>query len=93
MSNKKKSHGDATRGFASMSKERHKEISSAAGRSAHARGHAHTFTPEEARQAGRRGGSAISADRAHMSAIGRIGGTRSRSKRSGTTLQSDTTLV
>ncbi|HET6433078.1 hypothetical protein [Dyella sp.] len=79
MSNEKNNEGGARRGFASMSEERRKEISSAGGRSAHARGHAHVFTPEEARLAGRRGGSAVSSDRAHMSAIGRIGGTRSRS--------------
>lgn len=77
---KKKCSTDGTRGFANMSGDRHKEISSIGGRSAHARGHAHTFTSDEARQAGQRGGSAVSADRAHMSAIGRIGGKRSRNK-------------
>jgi general stress protein YciG len=78
---KKTGRGTGGRGFASMSETRRREVAREGGRSAHARGHAHTFDSEEARQAGRRGGSAVSADRAHMSAIGRIGGARSRIKR------------
>lgn len=82
MSKEKKPGTPASaRGFASMSEERRREVSRAGGLSAHARGHAHTFTPEEARKAGRRGGSAVAADRTHMSLIGRIGGTRSRTRR------------
>jgi general stress protein YciG len=62
------------RGFASMDRSRQREIASAGGRAAHERGTAHTFTPDEARDAGRKGGVSISRDRAHMAAIGRKGG-------------------
>ena len=41
---------------------------------AHAQGRAHEFTADEARIAGRKGGEAVSRDRAHMAAIGRAGG-------------------
>ena len=44
------------RGFASMSPEKQREIASKGGRSAHEKGRAHEWTPEEAREAGRRGG-------------------------------------
>ncbi len=64
-----------------MDSERQREISSIGGRAAHAGGHAHRFTSEEARAAGRKGGSAISRDREHMATIGRRGG-RSRSRAS-----------
>lgn len=40
------------RGFASMDPERQREIAAEGGRAAHASGHAHEFTPEEAREAG-----------------------------------------
>ena len=62
------------RGFASMDPSKQKEIASKGGRAAHAKGTAHEFTPDEARVAGRKGGEAVSRDRAHMSAIGREGG-------------------
>ena len=62
------------RGFASMDRSRQREIASAGGRAAHERGTAHTFTSEEARDAGRKGGVSISRDREHMAAIGRKGG-------------------
>ena len=62
------------RGFASMDPNKQKEIASKGGRAAHAKGTAHEFTPDEARVAGRKGGEAVSRDRAHMSAIGREGG-------------------
>lgn len=42
-------------GFASLSKERRKEIASQGGKAAHALGRAHEFTPEEARAAGQKG--------------------------------------
>jgi general stress protein YciG len=68
-------HGRASRrGFAAMDKTRQKEIASAGGRAAHERGNAHEFTSEEARQAGRKGGQAVSQNRQHMAAIGRKGG-------------------
>jgi len=62
------------RGFASMDSAKQREIASKGGRAAHAKGTAHEFTSEEARVAGRKGGEAVSRDRAHMSAIGREGG-------------------
>ena len=62
------------RGFASMSQEKQREIASKGGQAAHAKGTAHEFTPEEAREAGRKGGRAISKDRLHMAQIGRKGG-------------------
>jgi general stress protein YciG len=62
------------RGFASMDPSRQKDIASKGGRAAHAKGTAHEFTSDEARVAGRKGGEAVSRDRAHMSAIGREGG-------------------
>jgi len=62
------------RGFASMDAAKQREIASKGGRAAHAKGTAHEFTADEARVAGRKGGEAVSRDRAHMSAIGREGG-------------------
>jgi uncharacterized protein len=73
------------RGFASMNPEKQREIASKGGKAAHEQGRAHEFTPEEAQLAGRLGGEAVSADRAHMAAIGRRGGEargRSRSRTS-----------
>lgn len=51
--------GGSTRGqqgFASMSKEKQKEIASKGGKAAHAQGTAHEWDSEEAAAAGRRGG-------------------------------------
>ena len=62
------------RGFASMDASKQREIASKGGKAAHAKGTAHEFTSDEARVAGRKGGEAVSRDRAHMSAIGREGG-------------------
>lgn len=62
------------RGFASMDPTKQREIASKGGKAAHAKGTAHEFTPDEARVAGRKGGEAVSRDRAHMAAIGREGG-------------------
>jgi len=71
------------RGFASMDAAKQREIASKGGRAAHAKGTAHEFTSDEARVAGRKGGEAVSRDRAHMSAIGREGGhSRGRSRQS-----------
>jgi len=44
------------RGFASMSKEKQRQIASKGGIIAHKKGKAHEFTPEEARKAGKKGG-------------------------------------
>ncbi len=62
------------RGFASMDLSKQREIASKGGKASHAQGRAHEFTAEEAREAGRKGGQAVSHDRAHMAAIGRAGG-------------------
>ena len=75
------------RGFASMNSERQKEIARKGGKAAHEKGTAHEFTSEEARAAGRKGGERVSADRSHMSRIGRLGGRSSAGRRQAT--QSD----
>jgi general stress protein YciG len=62
------------RGFASMDAEKQRRIASLGGRAAHQQGTAHEFSSDEAREAGRKGGEAVSANRAHMAAIGRKGG-------------------
>lgn len=60
-------------GFASMDGSKQREIASKGGKSAHAMNLAHEFSSDEAREAGRKGGIAVSADREHMAAIGRKG--------------------
>lgn len=62
------------RGFASMSPERQREITSKGGRAAHEKGTAHEWSRDEARNAGHKGGVVVSRNRDHMSAIGREGG-------------------
>jgi uncharacterized protein len=57
-----------------MDAAKQREIASKGGRAAHSKGTAHEFTSDEARVAGRKGGEAVSRDRAHMAAIGREGG-------------------
>jgi general stress protein YciG len=46
------------RGFASMDRNRQKDIASKGGKAAHQKGTAHEWTSEEARDAGRKGGVA-----------------------------------
>jgi general stress protein YciG len=46
------------RGFASMDRNKQREIASKGGRAAHSKGTAHEWTSEEAREAGRKGGIA-----------------------------------
>jgi general stress protein YciG len=46
------------RGFASMDRDKQREIASKGGRAAHQKGRAHEWTSEEAREAGRKGGMA-----------------------------------
>ncbi|WP_414754739.1 KGG domain-containing protein [Anabaena sp. CCY 9910] len=65
------------RGFASMDEDKQREIASKGGQAAHEKGTAHEFTPEEAREAGRKGGETVSQDREHMAEIGREGGKHS----------------
>ena len=62
------------RGFAAMDPAKQKEIASKGGKAAHAKGTAHEFSADEARNAGRKGGEAVSRDRDHMARIGRAGG-------------------
>ncbi|MDZ7957723.1 MAG: KGG domain-containing protein [Aulosira sp. DedQUE10] len=62
------------RGFASMDEDKQREIASKGGHAAHQKGTAHEFTSEEAREAGRKGGEAVSQDREHMAEIGSKGG-------------------
>ncbi len=62
------------RGFASMDPEKQRAIASKGGKAAHEKGTAHRFTPEEAREAGRKGGLKVSQNRKHMAEIGRKGG-------------------
>ena len=71
----------SSRGFASMDPEKQKEIARKGGRAAHAKGTAHEFTSDEARSAGRKGGEAVSRNRAHMAEIGRRGGERRGARR------------
>ncbi len=46
------------RGFASMDRNKQREIASKGGRAAHQKGTAHEWTSDEAREAGRKGGVA-----------------------------------
>ena len=46
------------RGFASMDRNKQREIASKGGKAAHQKGTAHEWTCEEAREAGRKGGMA-----------------------------------
>ena len=62
------------RGFAAMNKEAHRELARSGGVTAHALGLVHSFTSEEGRAAGKKGGATTSANREHMAAIGRMGG-------------------
>jgi len=76
-------HGDTSnRGFASMDDQQQREIASKGGKAAHESGHAHEFNSNEAREAGRKGGKAVSKDREHMAEIGRKGGEARQGNRS-----------
>jgi general stress protein YciG len=73
--------GTSKPGFASIDPEKLKEIARQGGLMTQRLGKGHTFTPEEAREAGQKGGLAISRDRAHMAEIGRKGGLNSGEQR------------
>lgn len=66
--------GHSKRGFAAMGPQKQREIARRGGQTAHQKGTAHEFTPDEARIAGRRGGKAVSRNRQYMAEIGRKGG-------------------
>jgi general stress protein YciG len=84
-------HAKGKRGFASMDLSKQREIASKGGKASHAQGRAHEFTAEEAREAGRKGGQAVSHDREHMAAIGRAGGrARARVHAQGSDAATDT---
>ena len=74
MANQNQNQGTSNRGFASMDEDKQREIAAKGGRAAHESGNAHEFSSEEAREAGRKGGEAVSQDRQHMADIGRQGG-------------------
>lgn len=69
------------RGFAALNPEKLREIASMGGKTAHKVGTAHEFTSKEAREAGRKGGYAVSRDREHMRKIGLIGRRAATAKR------------
>ena len=68
------------RGFASMEPDKQRRIASEGGRASHEKGTAHEFSADEAREAGRKGGLAVSRNREHMAAIGRKGGATPRNR-------------
>jgi uncharacterized protein len=64
----------ASRGFGALDSDVQREIASRGGKAAHEAGVAHEFDGDEAREAGRKGGRAVSKNRAWMAEIGRRGG-------------------
>ena len=81
MSQNKDVKETSKRGFALLDKEKQREIARSGGQAAHRKGAAHEFTADEAREAGRKGGLAISSNREHMALIGRSGGRARRGTR------------
>ncbi|HZV98235.1 MAG TPA: KGG domain-containing protein [Methylophilaceae bacterium] len=59
MTQQKSSQGSG-RGFASMDEKKQREIASKGGHAAHSKGTAHQFSPQEASEAGRKGGQSKS---------------------------------
>ncbi len=55
--------GKEHRGFASMDRDKQREIASRGGRAAHVRGTAHEWTSKQAREARRKGGMASGRNR------------------------------
>jgi general stress protein YciG len=78
---RKERRNTMARGFAAMIPEKQREIARKGGVQAHKISKAHTFTSEEARAAGAKGGRKLATDRQHMSDIGRKGGVSSTLKR------------
>jgi len=66
------------RGFAVLDAERRREIARLGGQTAHKNGNAHRFNPEEASEAGKKGGATVSENRNYMADIGRRGGLAKR---------------
>jgi uncharacterized protein len=67
----------SNRGFGAMPDEKREETAGKGGHAAHEKGTAHEFSSQEAREAGRKGGEAVSGDREHMSDIGQKGDSHS----------------
>jgi hypothetical protein len=59
----------SNRGFASMDEEKQSEIASQGGKAAHEKGTAHEFSSEEAKEAGHKGGEAVSQDNENIENI------------------------
>lgn len=59
------------RGFAIISPERQREIARMGGKAAHEQGKAHEWTPEEAAQAGKKGGATAAVGKKARAARGR----------------------
>jgi len=76
-----------------MDRSKQREIASKGGKAAHAKGTAHEFDSGEAREAGRKGGVAVSRNREHMAAIGRRGGEARGQARGRTAGQANTAGV
>jgi len=55
--------GTEHRGFASMDRDKQRELARKGGQAAHVKGTAHEWNSEQAREAGRKGGSAIHRNR------------------------------
>ncbi|MCC7091204.1 MAG: hypothetical protein IT524_04460 [Nitrosomonas sp.] len=98
MTTSKSNQGTSNRGFASMDEDKQREIASKGGRAAHAKGTAHEFDSEEAREAGHKGSqsrshsasssssrtrSSSKSDRDDDNDSGNRGGSRSSSGRGG----------
>jgi general stress protein YciG len=58
-----KKNNKSKRGFASIDKDYQKYLASIGGKAAHVKGTAHEWTSEEAREAGRKGGTVTAAKR------------------------------
>ena len=69
--------GKKMQGFATMDPNDVKRLASLGGKAAHAQGVAHEFTPEEAREAGRKGGLAQQRRRRELEAAVTRGETES----------------
>ena len=62
------------RGFAMMDPDTLRAVCSQGGKTAHAHGRAHRFSPETASIAGKGGGASVATDRTYMATIGQRGG-------------------
>lgn len=72
---------NARRGFAAMDPAKQRELASRGGKAAQQNGTGNRWNAETAAAAGKKGGEAISKDRAYMSDIGRKGGERAKTRR------------